>query len=171
VATCNIDYSEAMTEASENPHIAEFLKRNHVGVLATADKQTAAPHAATVYYATDSHLNIYILTKVQTTKSYNLELNPRAAFAVYEADSQRTAQISGLANRVQDADMLKRALPLMAKFSKQTAGTTETPISKLAGGEYVLYQLVPQSIRLGEYKYGVNNEMFDIATPAEESLE
>jgi nitroimidazol reductase NimA-like FMN-containing flavoprotein (pyridoxamine 5'-phosphate oxidase superfamily) len=167
----NIDYSDGMTEASQNPHIAEFLKRNHIGVLATADKKTAQPHAATIYYATDSHLNIYILTKAKTAKSYNLNLNPQAAMAIYEADTQRTAQISGLVNRIEDKDMMERALPLISKFSKQTAGTEETPISKLAAGEYILYRLVPQSIRLGEYKYGTPSDMFDIATPAEESLE
>lgn len=160
-----------MTEASQNPHIAEYLKRNHIGVLATADKKTAEPHAAAVYYATDSHLNIYFLTKDKTAKSRNLELNRQAAMAVYEADTQRIAQIYGLVNRVEDSDMMERAKPLMAHFSQQSAGTSETPISKLAAGEYVLYRLVPQSIRLGEYKYGVHSSLFDIATPAEESLE
>lgn len=160
-----------MTEVSQNLHIAEFLRRNHICVLATADKRTAEPHAATVYYATDSQLNIYFLTKAKTIKSHNLDTNPWAAIAVYEADTQRTAQISGMVNRVADEDMMKRALPLMSKFSKQTAGTAQTPISKLEAGEYVLYRLVPQSIRLGEYKYGTPNDLFDIATPAEESLE
>ena len=160
-----------MTDISPNPHIADFLKRNHIGVLATADKKTASPHAAAVYYAIDSQLNIYFLTKDKTAKSRNLDMNPSAAMAIYEADAQRTAQISGIVNRVDSQEVMERAKPLMSLFSSQTAGTAETPISKLAAGEYVLYRLVPQFIRLGEYKYGVHNDLFDIATPAEESLE
>jgi hypothetical protein len=31
--------------------------------------------------------------------------------------------------------------------------------------------LTPQAIRLGDYKYGAKNFIFDVATPAEESLE
>lgn len=160
-----------MSEASLNPQISEFLHHNHIGVLATADKQSAMPHAAAVYYATDSHLNIYFLTKDKTTKSRNLDKNNWAAMAIYEAHTQRTAQISGSVNRVQEKDMMERAKPLMSRFSKQTAGTEQTPISKLDAGEYVLYRLVPQSIRLGEYKYGVHDDLFEIASPAEESLE
>jgi nitroimidazol reductase NimA-like FMN-containing flavoprotein (pyridoxamine 5'-phosphate oxidase superfamily) len=171
VAAAVFSYSEVMSEASLNPHIAEFLQRNHIAVLATADKKTAAPHAAAVYYATDSHLNIYFLTKDKTAKSRNIESNPMAAMAVYEADSQRIAQITGTISRVTEEDMMERAKPLMARFSKQTSGSEETPISKLSAGEYVLYRLTPQSTRLGEYKYGVHSDLFDIATPAEESLE
>jgi general stress protein 26 len=160
-----------MSEASLNPHISEFLHKNHIGVLATADKTTVVPHAAAVYYATDSHLNIYFLTKDKTAKSQNLDNNNQAAMAIYEADTQRTAQIDGTVSRVTDKDMMERAKPLMSRFSKQGSGSEETPISKLDAGEYVLYELVPQSIRLAEYRYGVHNSLFDIATPAQESLE
>ena len=100
-----------------------------------------------------------------------MDTNNRAAMAIYEAEAQRTAQISGIVHRVQEKDMLERAKPLMSRFSKQTSGREETPISKLDAGEYVLYCLVPQSIRLGEYKYAVNNDLFEVALPAEESLE
>jgi general stress protein 26 len=160
-----------MLDTGSNPHISDFLKRNHIAVLATAERQSGAPHAATVYYAIDQGLNIYFLTKDRTTKSRNLDTNPQAALAVYEADTQRTAQITGSINRVEDKEIIDKAKPLMAHFSKQTAGTEETPISKLEAGEYVLYRLTPQSIRLGEYKYGVHSDLFDTATPAEESLE
>lgn len=155
----------------QNPHIAGFLRRNHIAVLATVHQESHEPHAAVLYYATDSHLNIYFLTKSATTKSINLASNPSAAMVVFESDTQRTAQITGQVSKVEDKDMLERALPLMSKFSKATAGTEETPLSKITAGDYVLYRLVPQSIRLAEYKYAPRNEVFDVATPAEESLE
>lgn len=37
----------------KNPNIANFLKRNHIAVLATANKETGQPYATTIYYATD----------------------------------------------------------------------------------------------------------------------
>jgi general stress protein 26 len=163
----------SMSDASnfKNPNIADFLKRNHIAVLATVSKQTGAPHAAAVYYATDSQMNLFILTKDETTKSKNLDANPHAAIVIYEADTQRTAQINTLASRVEDPRMMEKALRIMAKYSKQTAQTEGTPISKLQAGDYVLYKLWPQTIRLAEYKYGGRNEIFETATPAEESLE
>jgi uncharacterized protein YhbP (UPF0306 family) len=166
-------YAGVMSTGSnfKNPHIAGFLKRNHIAVLATADKTSGTPHAAVVFYATDSQMNLFIIKKDGTAKSKNLGSNPQAAMAIYEADTQTTAQINALVSRVEDPRMMKKALGIMAKYSKQTANTEETPISKLEAGNYVLYKFWPQSIRLGEYKYGVRNEIFDIATPAEESLE
>lgn len=155
----------------KNPNIASFLKRNRIAVIATANKDTSAPHAAAVYYATDSQMNIFFVTKENTVKSKNLEANPQIALAIYEAPIQATAQITGTASRVNDPAMLQKALRIMAKHSRESAKTDETPISKLNAGQYVLYKIWPQTIRLGEYKYGPHNQIFDTATPAEESLE
>jgi uncharacterized protein YhbP (UPF0306 family) len=163
------DYPEVMlTDIS--PDVVAFLKSNHVAVLATASPQSAEPHAAAIFYTTDSHMNIYFLTKEQTAKSKNLEANPQAAVVIYEPSTLKTAQITGRAGRVQNEEMMQKALGLMSKFSQQVAGTSTTPISKLDAGGYILYQLVPQSIRLGDYKYGQRSTIFDVAAPAEESL-
>lgn len=154
-----------------NPNIAAFLKKNHIAVLATANKETAVPSAATIYYATDSQMNIFFITKEKTIKHINLFSNPQASIAVYEADTQTTAQISGPVSVVSDPNMLEKALKIMSKYSMQTAQTEETPLSKLEAGQNILYKLWPQTIRLGEYKYGPRNQIFDTATPAEEDLE
>jgi general stress protein 26 len=160
-----------VTESNfRNPNIAEFLKNNHIAVLATADK-AAEPHAATIFYATDSQMNIFFITKVKTKKSKNLEENPKASLAIHEASTQKTLQISGPVTVVNDPQIMAKALRLMSKYSKQTGGTEETPVSKLYAGDYILYKVWPQFIRLGEYKYGPHDQLFDTATPAEESLE
>lgn len=154
----------------KNPNIESFLKRNHIAVLATADKSTATPYASTIYFATDSQMNIFFVTKAKTLKSKNLISNPQASIAIYEANTQSTAQISGPVTVIDDKTMLDKALKLMAKYSEQTAQTEETPISKLYAGSYLLYKLWPQTIRLGEFKYGPRSQIFDTATPAEETL-
>jgi nitroimidazol reductase NimA-like FMN-containing flavoprotein (pyridoxamine 5'-phosphate oxidase superfamily) len=165
-----IAYPEAML-ANTNQDVVDFLKANHIAVLATASPQSAEPHAATIFYATDSHMNLYFLTKEQTTKSKNLKSNPHAAIVIYNAETLRTAQITGSVSIVQNEEMMQKALNLMSRFSNQAAGTNTTPISKLDAGDYILYRLEPQSIRLGDYKYGSQGTIFEIATPAEESLD
>lgn len=115
----------ALSSDSENPNIAAFLKRNHVGVLATANEKTALPHAAAIYYTTTSKLNFFFVTKRETTKSKNLESNPQTALVIYEASTQTTAQIDGVATQVNDPVRLKTALEIMAKFSSDTAGTSK----------------------------------------------
>jgi hypothetical protein len=59
----------------------------------------------------------------------------------------------------------------MSDFSEQTAKTNPILLSKIDAGEYVLYRLTPDFIRLAEYRYGVYNEIFDVAMPTGESLE
>ena len=154
-----------------DPSITDFLKRNKVAVLATANKDDARPHAAAVFYDTDSHSNIFFLTKENTTKSKNLQDNPLAAMVIFEARGLKTAQIIGAVTRIDDEAMVQKAQRIMSRFSAEISGNSETPISKLDAGLYVLYMLTPQSIRLGDYKYGRRNYIFDTATPAEESLD
>lgn len=151
--------------------VTDFLKANHVAVLATANGQLATPHAAAVFYATDSHMNLYFLTKEQTAKSQNIQSNPQVALVIFDTPMLKTAQITGKAMVVQDDDMMQRALELMNKFAERLADSKATPLSKLDAGGYILYKVVPQSIRLWDYKYGTPSTLFDIATPAEESLE
>jgi general stress protein 26 len=154
----------------KNPNIESFLKRNHIAVLATADKTSAAPYASTIYFATDSQMNIFFVTKAKTLKSKNLASNPQASIAVYEANTQTTVQITGPVTVIEDRSMLEKALKIMADYSYQTAQTEETPISKLYAGDNILYKLWPQTIRMGEFKYGPSSQIFDTATPAEENL-
>lgn len=151
--------------------VIDFLKSNHVAVLATASPASAEPHAATIFYTTDLHMNLYFLTKEDTTKSKNLQANPRAAMVVFDASRLATAQITGQVFKIQNQEMMEKALRLMSRFSQRVSGSATTPLSKLDAGQYVLYQIQPQSIRLGDYKYGQRNTIFEIATPAEESLE
>jgi len=155
----------------ENPNITNFLKANHIAVLATADKTSAAPHAATIFYATDSKMNIFFVTKENTAKNRNLTGNPQAAIAIYDGAKQETAQIFGPVSKVDDPAMMGKALRIMTKYSVATSGSEEIPISKIDAGQYVLYKLSPQSIRLAEYKYGPKNDIFDVAVPPGESLE
>ena len=152
-----------------SPDIAEFLKNSHVMVLATASAN-GIPHAASVFYATDTQMNIYFLTKDQTTKSRNIIANPQVAAVVYDAEMLRTTQITGNAKKVEDPQMMQKAQEVMERFAKQIAGAPP-PVTKLDAGEYILYRITPQSIRLADYKYGSGDTMFEVAAPAEESLE
>ena len=154
-----------------DPYIMDFLKRNSVAVLATANKVDATPHAAAVFYEPDTHANLFFLTKKDTAKTKNLEDNPQADMVIIEPQSLLTAQISGKVRQMTDPVMLGKALRIMSRHSMEIAGTPETPISKLNAGNSILYMLRPESIRLGDYKYGARDFIFDTATPAEQSLE
>lgn len=92
----SIDTSESRSR------IVDFLNQQGVGVLATADS-SGKPHAATVYVTSDEPLNLYFVTKRDTQKCRNLQANPRAAIAVYNAATQTTLQAEGTVVEVTDA--------------------------------------------------------------------
>ena len=155
---------------NSNPDIQAFFKGHQVAVLATSSKNDSRPHAAAVFYESDTYLNLFFVTKERTVKSSNLDANPFAAMVIYDAPMLRTAQITGQVSRVEDPDMKARALRIMSRHSEKVSGSGDTPASKLDAGEYVLYRLTPSSIRLADYKYG-GEQIFEVAVPSEEQLD
>lgn len=155
---------------NSNPDIQAFFKNHQVAVLATANKNDGRPHAAAVFYESDSYLNLFFVTKEKTIKSSNLDSNPYASMVIYDAPMLKTAQISGKADRVEDPEMMAKALRIMSRHSEKVSGTAETPVSKLNAGGYILYRLTPLTIRLADYKYG-GEQIFEVAVPAEEQLD
>lgn len=159
-----------MSGAKDNPDIAKFLSSQKVGVLATASLPGAKPHAASVYYTIDSELNIYFITRSQTTKFNNLQSNPHAAFVVYDVATQTTVQIQGIVKVIEDKAFFDKVFQEMTAYSKQTSGTETLPVTRIEPGEYVLFRIRPQSLRLADYKYSPDRYLFETGTQAEQPL-
>jgi len=139
-----------VTISKQHQRIAKFLKANHVGILATADK-AGRPQAAAVYYALDNELNIYFITKKGTAKGRNLEVNPRVAFTVFTAATQSTLQISGIAHQLDDVSAFHRIFKAILSASRITSESPVPPVTRLDSGEYVAYKIKPRTMRLAHY--------------------
>jgi general stress protein 26 len=162
-----------ITISKESTAIAKFLDANHTGVLATADK-SGAPHAATIYFATDSKLNIYFLTKEETTKFRNLQSNPQASLAVYEPAKQATVQIQGNVTQLTDLKLLNHLFNRILQTSKETSETNVPPVSRLEAGGYVGFKLIPTTARLAVYTrpdHDALEQLFDVEVAEGESLD
>lgn len=153
-----------VTISEENPKIRDFLNRNHLGILATSTLN-GEPHAATIYFLTDEDFNFYFLSKEETTKSRNLEQNPHAALAVYEAEMQTTLQITGLATKIDDPTRVQEIFTGVLEIAKDTSMSSIPPISQVNAGGYVAYHLRPKVLRLAEYVKAQHNtvdKLFEI---------
>lgn len=152
-----------LTESRE--HIITFLHDHGIGVLATADK-TGAPYASTIYLTHDNDLNIYFLTKTNTQKARNLQHNPQAAIAVYEAEAQKTLQITGQVQELTDGKLEDEVFRRILHIVIDTSNEGIPPIARLKAGSYVIYKLVPVSMRLASFSPpapGRLHEIFEIA--------
>ncbi|MDL2341971.1 MAG: pyridoxamine 5'-phosphate oxidase family protein [Patescibacteria group bacterium] len=158
--------------SDDNPRIREFLRNFNVGVLATASRD-GLPHAATIYFTTESDYSVYFVTKQKTTKSSNLQDNPRAALAVFDAATQTTVQVAGDVEIIEDVEEVQRLFSIMLTISHQTSDGHQPPISKLDAGKYVAYRLKPQVVRMAEFikaEYPPVDALFEVVTPPDTSL-
>lgn len=157
---------------TQNPKIYHFLQTHQLGILATADKE-GVPHAATIYFLVEPDFSIRFITKQQTTKHRNLQANPQAALAVYEAVSQITVQLSGPVEEVSDVDELEHIVGEVVEIAASSSEGHRPPISKLDAGKYVAYRLRPSSVRMAEFvraEYPPVDEIFEVVTAPPDNL-
>lgn len=139
-----------VTISKERANISEFIKNHPAGVLATANTG-GSPHAACVYFVTDDELNIYFVTKEETTKHKNLQQNPLASLAIYDERAQATLQANGKAEVIKDIELFTELFNRILDISVEGSGVSRPPVSKLFAGNYFMYKLTPHSLRLAEY--------------------
>lgn len=140
---------------------ADFLTRVGTGVLATADA-SGKPHAATVYITTDKQLDLYFVTKRDTQKCRNLQVNPRAAIAVYDAATQTTVQAEGTTLEVTDPRQQEWIFKDIWSRAAQTTPGGIPPTTQFAAGGYVVFRLSVPSVRVATFTHPNGAESSDI---------
>lgn len=143
------------------------MLEHNIGTLATASN-SGIPHAATIYFVTEQDFLIYFITKKDTTKSRNLQENSNAALAVFDATSQTTVQAFGKAVEMLDPHLLQSVFEKVSAIAQNTSGGHQPPVTKLDAGDYVVYCLKPQTVRMAEFvkaDYPPVDQLFDVVTP------
>lgn len=136
--------------SEKQAHIMDFLQKNRIGVLATVDPN-GEPHAATIYFTVDSNMNIAFITKTETKKHDNIQHNDHVVLIVFEANTQTTVQVKGMASVVTDPVKEQEIFAEILKVSMDTSESGIPPISKLRAGEYVVYTIKSKEIRMAVY--------------------
>ena len=147
--------------SDDRAKIADFLMSNHLGVVSTASP-SGVPHAAVIHFVNDADLNLYFITKENTEKDKNLQHNPNVAMAVYDARTQTTLQITGKAAVDKDPQKFMNVFTQILKISMDMSEGATPPVSKLKNGEYRLYVLRPDKIRIAEYTKPERGDLDDI---------
>lgn len=131
-------------------HLADFLSKHSVGVLATSTKE-GRPYAATVYLTYDQQFNIYFVTKKDTQKSRNLQNNNRAAIAIYAAATQTTVQAEGAVVEVTDPEQVTWVMNDIWRIALSISPTSAPPQTRLVAGGYVVYKLITPVLRMATF--------------------
>lgn len=156
-----------VTIHKEDKDAYDFLKGHPVGVLATVDPN-GEPAAAAIYFMVDDNGNICFLTRSGTKKADNLEHRNHAELVVYEAESQTTVQVKGLAKKIEDPREMNEVFIKILNASLDVSHTAVTPLSRLREGDYVTYRLAPKQIRMAVFsqpKIGKYDDLFKTVKP------
>jgi len=136
--------------SESSKRIYDFLKLHSVGVLATVDPNSD-PRATVIYYAVDEDFNITFTTKRDTKKHDNIQHNNHVQLVAYEASSQTTVQITGIAEDISDTPEANEVFSNTLKAAIRTSEAGVPPISKLYAGHYVAYRIKPKQIRMAVF--------------------
>lgn len=151
-----------VTIHQEQAEAYEFLTRHKVGVLATVDPN-GNPHAAAIYYSVDRNLTVSFVTKTGTKKADNLRHNNRAVLVVYDAASQTTVQLTGIATEVKDLLDVNTIFTQTIYASIDTAEQVVPPLGKLLkDGEYAAYRLSPKQVHMAVFSHSKSGEYDDL---------
>lgn len=135
-----------MTDQIVRDAFLEFLKSNKTAVISTVS-QDGKPMSATIYFAVDEYLNLYFMTKRFTRKFQNLEKNNEVALVIGTTNEPVTAQMQGVAERVEGNDEITLRMEQLGKVFKDNA--TIAPLFQLNKdvSEIFIYKVKPYWVR------------------------
>lgn len=131
--------------------ISSYINSHPLAVLSTVDLQ-GAPHGTTLYAGSDPRLNVYFMTKTQTTKSRNILQNSAIALTFSGEDHQTTLQITGRATEVTVPNEGAAAFQVLGSI-RHDSEDFRLPISKIEAGPYIVFMVKVSHAVLTEYEH------------------
>ena len=129
--------------------IVSYINSHQLCVLGTVGPD-GKPFSATMYVVSDDHLNLYFMTKEETTKSRNLVSNPYVFLTFSDEPELSTLQISGTA-RLLDPKTDGQASYELLRGLRQKVNEVKLPVAKLNAGGYVIFKIEIERATLTNY--------------------
>lgn len=131
-------------------NIHQFLQTHPAGVLAEVG-EGGWPHASVIYFIVDRNFGIYFATKTNTKKYQNLSNDPHVMLVAFHQSTQATAQIKGSVVEVSDPATSRSIVDKIEDVARQYSISGVAPILKLDTGDYVAYELKPDTIKFAMF--------------------
>jgi nitroimidazol reductase NimA-like FMN-containing flavoprotein (pyridoxamine 5'-phosphate oxidase superfamily) len=126
--------------------VFKFLQENSTAVIATSYKND--PRASTVYFVIDEEFNFYFITRRNTDKYLNSELNPKAAVVVGTGPAHISVQAHGEIELIVNDEEREKILKLIqAKQSLKNTGMWPIEhLEEFKGKENIIYKIIPDEL-------------------------
>lgn len=126
------------------------MNAHSLATLATVSA-SGAPHAASVYYTVDHDLNLYFVTREETTKYSNIKRNPQVSVVITDEETAETVQIQGTAQKITDEPVISDILEQLWKITVEKSHWP-SPAVKLNKGSLSIIKVVPAELKFGDFK-------------------
>lgn len=131
--------------------IARYINTHPLAVISTADSE-GRPSGATIYAGSDDELNVYFMTKSETAKNKNINVQPVVALTFSGEDHQTTLQLSGVAHEISGQADGAPAFEILSSI-KHASEDFRLPITKINAGNYIVYKIITEHAILTEYEH------------------
>lgn len=139
-----------MQPHSPTATISRYINTHPLAVISTADSE-GRPSGATIYAGSDDELNVYFMTKSETTKNKNISAQPIVALTFSGEDHQTTLQLSGVAHEISEQADGAPAFQILGSI-KHASEDFRLPITKISAGNYIIYKIITERATLTEYE-------------------
>lgn len=149
----NDQHATRLTSQADRALIQNFIAGHTTAVLSTATPD-AEVYGAAVYYVTDVHENILVLTKDDTEKAHNVFANPHVSLTIFDNKTLQTAQIQGIA---QIETNLEKKQQVFSSINRR--GLDNVPIGHVDKGKYLVLRIQPQRIGFSDFTHNLQAEI------------
>ena len=139
-----------MKLSQEHPHVYEFLKSNHMGILSTVTEE-GKPWGSAIFFVVDEDFNIFFVTRMETFKYQNMDKNSYAALTVADHETLTTVQLSGKITRVPAENYMDVIFNKLAAIEPKGKSDWTPPLMKVHKGDYIPLQLTPSTLQYADY--------------------
>ncbi len=137
----------------ENPKDVQHFLQNHHGAVVSTVNFSGKPEAAFIYYTLDEESNFYFITKNQTRKAKNLEINKSVAIVISDEELMQTLQMEGTASLVEDS---KLTIHIMNTWLERNITNKENwppPLFKLNKGSLLIFKVKIDWTHLSDFRW------------------
>lgn len=129
--------------------MVSYVNNHQLAVLSTVAPD-GKPFAVTLYVVSDEYLNLFFMTKTETTKHRNMSSNPYVFVTFSDEKDLSTLQLSGKAEPI-DPKTDSQVTYNLLKGLRIKINEEKIPIAKLNAGDYVIYKIDVSRATLTNY--------------------
>ena len=130
-------------------YILNFLRTNHLGVLATADRNNI-PDGAPIYFHIHDNFHVFFVSPEGTHKFENIQQNPNVTLTVTNEETKETICVHGKAS-INNDELHSTLQRLSESLQQELEFITTLPLFSFKGEKKHAMEIIPHKVCFRKY--------------------